>query len=276
MSSSEAFNEAGIYVRSSARQIVIDTGVVDTSDRSSPDLSDAEHDPPLPSKDSMPHRGGGKRQAVSSFSKRSRRRLRRWVHAIPRDVWCLFVTLTYHETDPSPEGAKEHLDHFCKRLRRTYPNASIVWKMEPQQRGVPHFHLLIYGVKFHPADDLSRSWHECTDEESKAHKKAGVDVERGVHNDDGKLQSYLAKYMNKEVDAPKTWGSPGRFWGIRGRENLPLGSWEQASTLTRAEAEALIYAQLDEWGVDLPEYTSIPSLTICTRGDPVPVISNLQ
>ena len=34
-------------------------------------------------------------------------------------------------------------------------------------------------------------------------------------------RSYAANYVSKEVDAA-AWEKPGRFWGIWGRENLPL------------------------------------------------------
>lgn len=274
--STEAFSDAAVYYRPAARQLVIDSGTVETSDRGSPNPQPKERWLPGGHGMSDPE-AGGRRQAITTFSKRSRRRLRRWLHAIPRDADCLFVTLTYHETDPSPATAKEHLDKFCKRLERAYPACSVVWKMEPQERGTVHFHLLVYGVQYIPALQLSEAWHECTNEDSKAHRKAGVDIERGVHNEDGKLQAYFAKYMGKEVSEKQAgmWENPGRWWGIRFRDNLPLGSWEPAIWLTEAEAQAMIYALLDEWGVELPEYTSIPSLTVNCKGDPADAIAQL-
>lgn len=268
----DAFDPARLDYRPAARQIVIDTGVTDTSDRWSPDGSPGVD--PAPSGDGPGgQHGGGTRRNIRGFTERSRRRLRRWVHSVPRDAECLFCTLTYHETDPHPREAKEHLDSLCKRLRRKYPSAAIIWKMEPQQRGTVHFHLLVYGVQYIPASKLSAVWHHITDEDSREHRAAGVDIERGVHRDDGKLQSYLSKYLAKLESNP--WQDPGRFWGIRGRSELPMGSWETAFTMTRAEAQRMIFDLLEEWGVDLPDYVSIPRLTICTRGDPADVIPHL-
>jgi hypothetical protein len=53
--------------------------------------------------------------------------------------------------------------------------------------------------------------------------------------------SYAAKYMDKTVDElPEEWGRPGRFWGVTGREYLPVGeviqvplSWSESVTLQR-------------------------------------------
>jgi hypothetical protein len=263
-----AFDDASIWVRKEGRQIAISTGEVDTSDRGEDDTGEVPPDP-----DDAPESPGGTRQKITGFSERSRRLLRRWVHAIHRDAQCLFMTLTYHETDPHPREAKTHLDTFCKRMMRQWPEAAVVWKMEPQERGTVHFHLLVYNVPFIPAQQISAVWHDITPESSPQHRKAGVDIERGVHQNDGKLAAYLAKYMDKVVSAD--WEDPGRFWGIRNREALPLARWEKLCTLTRAKAQQIIYDLLDRWGVDLPEHTRIPSLTIDTRGDPANYISQL-
>jgi hypothetical protein len=270
--------DAGIFYRPSARQVLISTGNVDTSDPETPSLDRSVQWVPGEHGLKDPTRSRGTRKKITEFTARSRRRLRRWIHAIPRNAECLFLTLTYHETEPRPREAKEDLDAFCKSLRRAYPSCSIVWKMEPQARGTVHFHLLVYGVQYVPAVRVSERWHDCTNETSEAHRRAGVDIERAVHQEDGKLQSYLSKYMGKEIEAadlPEAWDEPGRWWGIRGRADLPLGRWDPAWYMDAHEAERLIYALLDEWGVDLPEYTDIPCLTICTRGDPEQALSQL-
>lgn len=216
-------------------------------------------------------------QRITSFSPKSRRRLRKTLHSVRRDAPAVFVTLTYHETAPTPFEAKEHLDAFVKRLFRWLSadmqgvcDPSLVWKMEPQERGVPHFHMILYGTDFVPVQKLCRIWHESTSESSRQHLKAGVDVERAV-NENGKVQGYLSKYMSKtheEWPGEAGFLYTGRWWGVRGRKALPVAEWTPVLDLDRHEAEAIIRTLLDEWEADLPSYVVPPSLEICTRGDP--------
>jgi hypothetical protein len=205
--------------------------------------------------------------------------LRERVHAIDRDADGLFITLTYHETKPTPDRVKKDFDALWAWLEREYNGPSVrpiscVWKMEPQDRGTPHIHLILYGVPFIPAQKLSRRWHEITGETSKKHRKAGVDIETAV-NEDGKLQGYLAGYMEKTYDhwpgaePGDPWWNPGRWWGLRRRDCLPVAEWEDTVVqIHQREAEALIDELLDEWEVDLPGYVTPPTLIINTRGSP--------
>lgn len=262
-----AFDDAAIWVRPEGRQLCITTGQVDDDDRG--------EDPPgtrvpQPDEDAGP---GGTRQPCTGFSDRSRRNLRDTVHSLDREAHCLFLTLTYHQTDPHPREAKSHLDEYCKWILRVWPGTSIVWKMEPQKRGVVHFHLMVYGITFAPISRLCGKWHRVTDEESVHHRKQGVDVERGVHREDGKLAAYLAKYLGKTFSVD--WENPGRFWGVRGREDLPRADWEKLCVVDRDEAVQIIYDLLNRWGVSLPEHTDIPKLTVNCRGDPADYIATL-
>lgn len=235
----------GVYVRPEGRQLEISVGYTHNPT--------PESDPP-------------DREKITGFSDRSRKRLRQWVHAIGRDERALFLSLTYHETDPSPAEAKEDLDAFCKRLRRAYPEAAIIWKMEPQDRAVIHFHLLVYNVPYLPAQKWCQAWHDCTDETSRHHRKAGVDIEKEVNSDDWKLHNYLAKYFDKEVE--NVWEYPGRWWGIVGRDDLPTVGWRKLCRMESKEAQALIFKVLEEWDMDV-EDKRIPSLLVNTRGDPL-------
>jgi hypothetical protein len=130
--------------------------------------------------------------------------------------------------------------------------------------------LIVYGVRFIPAQEVSRLWHEVTEETDHRHRKAGVDVERAV-NKDGKLIAYIGKYLAECYDE---WPGDrcaytGRWWGVRGRKHLPRADWDEAAIyLEQREARALIRSLLDRWGADLPEGVIPPSLHVCTRGDP--------
>jgi hypothetical protein len=262
-------------MRGGGRQLVIDTG-------EEPEADDLDIHPnrenEAPAMEAHPPTPQGKDQHVTGFSGCARRRMRKCLHGMRRDADGLFLTLTYHETDPTPEECKTHLDLFWKRLRRKFPGISSIWKMEPQERGIPHFHLIVYGVQFVPISRLLSMWHEVTDETSDEHRQpgsGGVEVEEPFVNEDGKLQAYMGKYMAKTYDVwpgaepGDPWYKPGRWWGKKGRENLPWAEWDDAKIyLDQHEAKALIRHFLTEWGVDIPEGVVPPSLCICTRGDP--------
>ena len=264
-----ALDEPGITVRPDGRQIYLTRGGRPEADRDDPPTEEVkDDDAPEPTK----------RGTITGFSEDSRRRLRRKVHSLERTSNALFVTLTWHEELPAPERAKTALDTFWKRLRRTFPGISCIWKMEPQERGFPHFHLLIYGVQYIRAGWISQLWHEVTAETSEKHRKSGVDVE--WVRDDGKLQAYLAEYFAETYQewpeaGGEAWRETGRWWGVRDRKNLPRAAWADWTVyLDESEAARLIAELLDEWDVDtggaLP-----PSLTINTRRDPTERIARL-
>ena len=223
---------------------------------------------------------GPKREAITGFSASSRRRLRQLVHSLRRSTRSKFLTLTWHEVCPTPDEAKRALDVFFKRMKRRFPDASAVWKMEPQKRGFPHFHLFVYELPNIPYGKLSRIWHECTQEVSEQHRASGVDViEVGVQNDDARLQVYLSKYFHKETegwpteqlpdDVAGAWAHPGRFWGVWNRSCLPVAGWSSTEIpLPKSAARWLIRKLVEAWGMDLPEGVIPPSMTINTRGDP--------
>jgi hypothetical protein len=153
--------------------------------------------------------------------------------------------------------------------------------MEPQKRGVPHFHVIVYGTRWLPVRWLTEAWHECTDETSDAHRKSGVDAEWVRGGQDGKLMAYLSKYMSKEMDgwpdvAGEAWNHPGRFWGVLSRSCLPVAPWGGWFVPMDAyEAGALIRFLLDRWGVDVPDGVLPPRMTVNTRGDPEAMFGEL-
>jgi hypothetical protein len=90
---------------------------------------------------------GGKRGKVKGFSFASRLRLMRTIAKIKKDSELPnFITLTYPFEFPSPIASKKHLDIFIKRLLRAFPEIGLIWKLEPQQRGAPHYHIMAWGA----------------------------------------------------------------------------------------------------------------------------------
>lgn len=175
--------------------------------------------------------GGGERERITIFSRASRLRLLKMAASLQFEQ-AKFVTLTFSGI-PTPQKAKDALRRFAERLRRRWPSASYVWRMEPQRRGAPHFHLLLFGVRWWPQRSLQATWEACTGEERSI---AHIQLIRS----DRQLRNYVSKYLAK-VDVPPpfdsgayldndtylhadtgdTWIWPGRWWGVHNRSFLP-------------------------------------------------------
>lgn len=176
--------------------------------------------------------GGGKRSRIKGFSVASRRRLMRMIGAIRRDAELPnFVTLTYPGEFPTVERAKRDLKVFLQRLARRFPGAGCIWKLEPQQRGAPHYHMLVWGVG---TWDLLlwtvRTWYEIAGNGDENHIKFHVGQLQGSRPCVERVRSfrgvwaYASKYLGKTFEVAE-WGSQwtGRFWGVVGREAIPFG-----------------------------------------------------
>ena len=160
--------------------------------------------------DVMPAPKGGRRGRVAGYSAASRRRLMRALDTINQDEagLPLFVTLTYPAEWPgSWKSWKRHLDMWLKRMRREHPEAWGVWRLEPQRRGAPHYHLLIWGARL-DKQWCSRTWFEVVGSNDQRHLRAGTQV-AGVRSWRG-VKAYTAKYLAKVVeDMPEGWDDEG-------------------------------------------------------------------
>lgn len=166
--------------------------------------------------------GGSKRGTIGGFSRKARGRMMELCAKIRGDASALFVTLTYPKEWPGqPERWKRDLDVFRKWLVRTWPGASAVWKLEPQERGAPHYHLLVWGVPYLRHQHLAQCWYDIVASNDLAHLAAGTSVER-VRTARG-VRRYASKsYMGKQCVMPPGWERVGKFWGVIGKKNLPL------------------------------------------------------
>lgn len=205
----------------------------------------------LPGWNEYENKKDSKRGAVSGFSSKSRSRMLSLVASLNASIHPQFVTLTYpHEWDNDPLAWKSDLDTFGKWLRRAYPGASFIWKLEPRERGAPHFHLLAYGIPFLPWQNVAVRWAEIVNEcklpknypvekgkygahlfhewarnsienyDVANHVVAGVKVE-AIRSRNGVMRYCSKRYMGKECALPDGWEKVGRFWGVVGRKNLP-------------------------------------------------------
>jgi len=163
-----------------------------------------------------------KRGLIGGFSIKARGRLMNLCARIRRDAPALFVTLTYPHTWPAdPKVWKRDLDAFGKWLRRQFPGCSAIWKLEPQQRGAPHYHLLVWGIPYLHHTLLARRWFEIVGSDDTAHQAAGTRVE-AVRSRNGVMRYASKLYMGKDFAMPPGWEKVGRFWGAIGRADLPV------------------------------------------------------
>lgn len=181
------------------------------------------------------YRIGAPRGRVNKFSRASRLRLLRLFSTLGVDhaprAGASFLTLTYPSEFPSPAVAKNHLRAFLERIRRHFPAASAVWRLEFQRRGAPHFHLVVFGLPFIPKRAIQRVWGSII-----GYAKVFTRIE--LIRDRRKLMGYASKYLAKSdggfnIDAylhgdkfihPQTGeitGSVGRWWGVHNRPGLP-------------------------------------------------------
>jgi hypothetical protein len=209
----------------------------------------------------------GNRGVILGFSGASRLRMLRFFNSVDRLAvvpLCLwFLTLTYPAQWPSDARAwKAQLKAFKKRLERAWGHMGVVWKLEPQDRGAPHFHLILnvapemsaglvrLGERFRNGRRqtiwtggklsefrqwVSRAWFEVVGSGDERHLHAGTSVEP-LESWNG-VVSYASKYIGKEaVFADQATGEAlrvGRIWGVWRRELWPVRLVSR--TLGRAE-----------------------------------------
>lgn len=111
---------------------------------------------------------------------------------------------------------KDHLDRFCKLLRQHHiMPVSVLWILEFQSRGAPHFHLFM--PAFIPFKAIAWLW--CWATCCIADLQAGTSICK-VPN-----ARYALKYSQKlsQKVVPLGYENVGRFWGIWGvRTMKPL------------------------------------------------------
>lgn len=191
-------------------------------------------------------RPGGQRAEISVFSRQSRKRLMQLFASLDEEAVahrCVFVTLTYHRRWPkTPEGWQEHLRCFLQRFLRKYPECAVIWRLEFQLRGAPHFHLLALNRRRIDKDWLTLTWGDIAHQGSEYRGEHATKVERPRNW--RQACSYVSKYMAK----PSTTALPprtGRFWGVRNRDRLPSAvETVQLSQTTWDRMKALLIAKI--------------------------------
>lgn len=182
-----------------------------------------------------PPRGGGLR-GKATFSKKSRLRLMRKLSMVKTKFVPKFLTLTYPSEFPKdPEKWKRDKDAFWKRALRKFPEIGWIWKIEPQKRAAPHFHMLVWGVdleefmSFAPLawyqvvgsnDPKHLLWHEGKLGNGNQHCVQALKSFKGA-------KAYASKYLAKVVgeDAEMWDDGIGRWWGCKVKKTYLGPNW---------------------------------------------------
>jgi len=173
-----------------------------------------------------------KRATIKDFSSQSRGRLFDLFNKMELRNKVIFITLTYIRSDTDAETAKAHLFAFIKRLQRRFPHAknSFVWRMEFQERGAIHFHIIAFNLPFIPKETIQTMWGDIT-----CQVRPFTRIEMIFSSK--KIMNYVAKYVAK-VNPPEIGGfnlptylaayqlengdEIGRVWGVIGKKYLPM------------------------------------------------------
>ncbi len=154
-----------------------------------------------------------KRGTLRGLSSRARVRLIRFLATINRPDSALFVTLTYRDYSEDWKVWKKQLNAVLSALRFKWPHFCGVWRLEFQERGAPHFHLLLWpgAVTREEAEFWFRErWLTLIGGKTKAQLAHGVKVEsvRDLRNSGFYLSIYQAKDKQDRTDI-----NTGREWG---------------------------------------------------------------
>lgn len=158
----------------------------------------------------------GRRREIKEFSRASRKRLFEMMHQLIFERLS-FVTLTYPATWPGDgKEIKKHLRRFRARIERKFGKLRVLWRMEYQKRGAPHFHLLLMDAPFICKLWLSKVWYQCVGSKDPKHFRYGTRIEAvAKKGENGKIAAYVGKYVGKvsEESEGKKHGWSGRYWG---------------------------------------------------------------
>lgn len=202
---------------------------------------------------------------ICGLSPAARRRLLNVLIRIPFGSLSAFaLTLTWHDGF-SVEPAKWHLQlkAWLMRLRREWSQFGVagVWMEEFQERGAPHFHLVVAWehepslIQFRRW--LSRTWNEVAEPGDEKHRQAGTRAERidVSHSRGGKkLIAYLAKHAGKSKqkhrrDPQSGEDLPtGKMWDVFGE----LPQEELAGVELEASELVQLWRRLRRWGEASP------------------------
>jgi len=173
-------------------------------------------------KTDTPYTPKGVRGRITSFSRKSRRRLLEFfARTAQTNKPRVFMTLTYPSNMNDAKTGKAHLRAFLERVRRKFPQASGIWRIEYQERGAVHFHILFFSLPWWKADDIRIAWGEIIGEQNPRIEIKTIRTRRGSTH-------YVSKYVAKvESEALVSlsnlpYSHVGRHWGYFNKPDIPM------------------------------------------------------
>jgi hypothetical protein len=161
------------------------------------------------------HDYSAKRGEICGFSAKARQRMLWTANKTDFTGYqgIYFATLTYHHNWTERDYRRDR-ENYLKRLRRLYPEAQFIWRLEPQRRGAPHFHILVIlpCADTTVCEALEAHWHELVDKGNVHHKKHGAKVASLESGYTG-VKIYLSKYSAKVDASGAAVQLKGRQWG---------------------------------------------------------------
>jgi hypothetical protein len=164
-----------------------------------------------------------KRGTIKGISSKSRYRLIKTLAQISRPDEPVFITLTYRDFSTSFEDWKSHLHNFRRRIAADFPDYCGLWRLEFQERGAPHYHILAWLAQSVSVaqlrDRLADVWTRVIGQETAANHEHGVEV--APVTDFRQTAFYISLYQAKDKQDRKDIDT-GREWGFWKKERLGL------------------------------------------------------
>lgn len=162
----------------------------------------------------------GKKQAVHGFSRKSRLELMKRLSTVYRKAEFRCLTLTYKDNVTDPTKYMRDRRAFMDRLRRDYPHVAAIWKLEFQDRGAAHFHILFWGGWI-DSGWIATQWDRIAGNDFNGGHSTSTRVEypRSARNATSYLFSYLSKGGSERTPHE---AAIGRIWGVHNRCALPF------------------------------------------------------
>lgn len=162
------------------------------------------------------------RGKVTAFSRKSRKRLLEFfARTAQTNKPRVFLTLTYPSNMNDARTGKAHLRAFLERVRRKFPQSSAIWRIEYQERGAVHFHILFFSLPFWKVESIRKVWSEIIGEENPRIQIETIRSKRGS-------TFYVSKYVAKVTDAALVslsnlpYSHEGRHWGYFNKPQIPM------------------------------------------------------
>ncbi len=101
-------------------------------------------------------------------------------------------------------------------------------------------------------DWVARHWYDVVGSKSISHFRAGTRVEK-IRTAKGAFAYAAKRYVAKKEEMPELEHKPGRFWGVVGRKNLPLGKREVREVSAKEAVQIRRFMRRYRWANTPPE-----------------------